>query len=497
MKKCDSENVKIYRRLGQQGLERLAEDSVEDTNSSLKVKADTQNLCSTPERCEPEVLFRPAKLIHPALDFKPQGVLLGFTLPMEGPQGVCELPYLIYGTGEGSFVVQVGDSPITLGETRYVIHGPNSLPPLESHWSLQEVEAFARHPASPLDLYGSLKATFQRYLDLTLEGHFGLLAAWTVATYFAPLFPAFPFLLFLGPKESAKSKALEILTCSSFNGIKVKSISEPAIGDTADGLRATILFDQAEALPVKMTGLLADSYKKAGGQRWIVSRRGGNRQALGYSCYGPKAFAAQKPLDPDLRDRCIQIPMRRSLRELPDLMGNEPEWRELRDMCYRFLLTYWREVRSVFEAIPPTGTRRGELWRPLEAVLRVLRVPDEETQLIKQVVDLGTELTRDRLEPAVETLFLVLGQHARQQAEFELTPTTILQQIGLVRVLGKGENESWLGKQIALYQLAKFAKKKTRRKEVHYLFESAQVLDITSRYLDADVLAEEESDSEV
>ena len=107
------------------------------------------------------------------------------------------------------------------------------------------------------------------------------------------------------------------------------------------------------------------------------------------------------------------------------------------------------------------------------------------------MVDLGTELTRDRLEPAVETLFLVLGQHARQQAEFELTPTTILQQIGLVRVLGKGENESWLGKQIALYQLAKFAKKKTRRKEVHYLFESAQVLDITSRYLDADVLAEE------
>ncbi len=92
-------------------------------------------------------------------------------------------------------------------------------------------------------------------------------------------------------------------------------------------MRGTVLIDQAEKLRNdkgngNLIGLLADSYKKAGGKRRIVDTSNG-RCVMEFSTYGPKAFASTKDLDPDLRDRCIRIPMVRTRKLLPDLQGQE------------------------------------------------------------------------------------------------------------------------------------------------------------------------------
>jgi hypothetical protein len=85
-----------------------------------------------------------------------------------------------------------------------------------------------------------LVAAYKTFLDLP-EPAYGLMAAWTVGTYYAHLFTAFPCLHFHGPKESGKSKALEALSCACFNAWKGRDITAAALGDTADGQRGTLL----------------------------------------------------------------------------------------------------------------------------------------------------------------------------------------------------------------------------------------------------------------
>ena len=75
--------------------------------------------------------------------------------------------------------------------------------------------------------------------------------------------------------------------------------------------------------------------------------------------------------------------MTRTRRRLPDLEGWEPVWGELRDKLYRFTLAAFKNVREHYEANPGNGTRIGELWRPMLAVLLALGVEQGEIEAIR------------------------------------------------------------------------------------------------------------------
>ena len=129
---------------------------------------------------------------------------------------------------------------------------------------------------NPREIYNQIKDTLRTYLDLP-EEVYGLMAAWGAGTYFAHIFSAYPFLDFYGPKECGKSKSLEALRFFCFNAWKGRDITVAALGDTVDGQRGAMLIDQAEKLgqtrqsgELSLVGLLADSYKKAGGRRRVV-----------------------------------------------------------------------------------------------------------------------------------------------------------------------------------------------------------------------------------
>jgi len=283
------------------------------------------------------------KLIHGAIDFKQDGMNLGFNLLVEVNKGPTALPLFIINDGN-AYKKQVGGDKIALQQNNYFVEDGSVLPGLIDRWSLQSINSFISVPYYPPGIYDYIKKVLKGYLELPFTAHYGLITAWAIATYFAPLFPAFPFLLILGPKETGKSKILEILSQFVFNAYKVKSITEAALSDTTDGLRGTILFDQAEYLSKHMTGFLADSYKRAGGRRRIVAWKNGTRFIRETSGYGPKGFASTRELDVDLTDRCCLINMQRTTMRLPDLFGEEPGWNKIRDALYRFLLCKWSAV---------------------------------------------------------------------------------------------------------------------------------------------------------
>lgn len=422
------------------------------------------------------------KQIHGAIDFKPDGMNLGFHMLIEGKKGPTELPLFIINDGK-DYKIQLDGNKIMLQGDGYFVKSSSVLPLLKNKWDLETMNHFLKDPCYFPGIYENIKKVLQEFIELPSSAHYGLTTAWAIATYFAPLFPAFPFLLFLGPKESGKSKLLEILSQFAFNAYKVKSISEAALSDTTDGLRGTILFDQAENIDNNMVGFLADSYKRAGAKRRTVAFKNRIRFIRETSGYGPKVFASTRELDLDLTDRCCLINMQRTKMCFPDLFGEEPAWNIVRDALYRFLLCEWKTVQNAFFSIPATSTRRGELWRPLHAVLMSLEVTDDEICNIKEVFDSGIERTKDTLSPTVEALFQVLIEYAGKDDKFVLTTAELLQ--AMENLLHKMDqpNARSLGKIISLYDLADSRKKRTRSKIMHYYFSSSRIYDKAVRYL--------------
>jgi len=425
-----------------------------------------------------------AKVIHGAIDFKKEGINIGFGIQIEDEGGPILQNLYIIGEND-SFRSQLGGEKISLQETPYLLDGRAAPPLFTDCWDTDKSERFLAAPSCPLNTYDFIKSIIKKYLQLPRDGHYGLLAVWTMATYFSQLFPAFPFLLFFGPKESGKSKALEILSLIAFNPVKVKKITEAALCDTADGQRGTILVDQAESIPNSIVGIMADSYKKFGAKRRLIGWKNGQRTVKEFSGYCAKAYASTKLLDPDLRDRCSLINMQRANQTLPDIIGTEQVWVEIRDLCYRSLLTGYSSVNDTFAMLPSKGTRQGELWRPLEAVVRILRVPDKEIASIKAVFDDGTDQTKSTLTLDQEAVFQVLLDRAREKdSDFELTPGDIRNEAKPLLSESNCPDNRRVGTIISQFSLAKESKKRTRRKTVHYTFSPDHVEDVVLRYMD-------------
>lgn len=429
--------------------ERIITDLRRDVKAERQAREETKDKKGKGAALDVKNLDESFRL-HPAIHFLSDAMTIGFRVNLGNDTGLL----LLISDGQG-VRAEVNPETVEIGERVYQII-QNTVPPfVQDVWSLNGLKAFLEHPTRPQDLYKMLVAAFKHYLDLP-EPAYGLLAAWAVGTYFAHLFTAFPFLHFHGPKESGKSKSLEAGRCVCLNAWKGRDISAAALGDTMDGQHGTLLLDQAEKLNSdkengNLIGLLADSYKKAGGQRRVVEVTKAGRSVLEFSTYGPKAFASTKPLDPDLADRCVKVPMTRTRRRLPDLEGWEPVWGELRDALYRFSLAAFKEVRAHYEANHGNGTRIGELWRPMLAVLLALGVEQGEIEAIRVLFMAGAEEGRHELTSWEVALFEALKAESETvTGSFEMSAQEIINAMGLG---DDGPGPKWIGEVLSRFHL--------------------------------------------
>ncbi|MEI7677159.1 MAG: hypothetical protein WCJ03_10290 [Bacteroidales bacterium] len=426
------------------------------------------------------------KTVHGTIGFTNNGMILGFYVPTHGDDGAANIPVFIT-SDNGLFRCEIGNKTVKIGGHNHTISDRSIQPLLDDRWGTQNVKTFLDNPTYHEDFYKNIKKTFEKYLYMPAQAQYGILALWSIATYFAQEFSAFPFIFLLGPKESGKSQALEIISYISFNALKTKSITESALGDYADGMRGTILFDQAERLQPKMIGILADSYKQAGGKRLITEGKNANRTVREFSAYCPKGFAATMCLDRDLMDRCAQFTTVKTTKHLPDIVGDESIWWAIRDSCYRFLLCKHQEVKTAYGSIHSNGTRRGELWRPLAAVAQVIGLPEAELTEIKNAFDICVSKTKAQLSAIESGIFQVLQDRAAGEiSNFEMTNNDILCKLALILPKLEIPTPQQIGQILSLFSLVTEGgkKQKTRRKETYYTFSPDHVMTITRMYMD-------------
>lgn len=273
-----------------------------------------------------------------------------------------------------------------------------------------------------------------------------------------------------------------------FNSVKVRGISVAALSDTLDGIRGTFLNDQAESLSdsrnTELLGILADSYTCGGGRRRIVDISNKGRRVVEFSTYAPKAFASTSEIDADLKDRCIQIIMLRSLKDYPYPEPYLPVWHDMRDKLYRLLLTKWREVKDIYQSTGEGVTHRvRELWRPLETILILENVPSEETQDIKWFFLESMQETQSELSDSEIEVFEILLQELEKSGEGTFTVEDIAKKMQTRPREGMSDRglQTWVGK--VLRQFSLYDQQAGRRgKKRAYCFSYEHVKNIFERY---------------
>ncbi len=169
--------------------------------------------------------------------------------------------------------------------------------------------------------------------------------------------------------------------------------------------------------------LFADSYR-AGASRTVIVGKDGDRTTREFETFAPKAFAGINDLDQDLADRTILITTAPMSRSLEAVRSDDPELGHLRAQSYRWaLLNAWKFapvgealgadtalVRTVYPALHGYRGRQFELWLPIEVVMEMLEVPEEDRVAARNYYQRSQTATKAELPPdSLELLQVLLG----------------------------------------------------------------------------------------
>lgn len=340
-------------------------------------------------------VIRPVnQIIHPAFEIRPGLILFRFVdRSYDDKTGKVEERRIYIGRGKRRPFKGIGPIQYEHNGAKLVIDSKYDYPPhLTDQWSRTDLDDFVANPGATIDaqtLFDELRSAVDRHVDLGHKGASCILAVWAALTFVYPIFPAVPFLLFLGAKQTGKSQALDVLAELCRCGHKSRSTAA-ALGDLIETQRVTPLLDQAGLLPDELLQVVIESYRR-GATRTVtdVDKRGNPHR---FKTFGPKAFAAHRGFDPDLLDRCILLPMAPATRSVEALLADDDRLERLRWQMYRFAiknaaglyrLPVFNDRTAVSERVGLDG-RALELWWPLEVMFDWLDVPGHDREAARE-----------------------------------------------------------------------------------------------------------------
>jgi hypothetical protein len=230
-------------------------------------------------------------------------------------------------------------------------------------------------PPDPYGLVAELAQEFAQYVrfpgdDETHEAWCLTLAVFALFTYVYHASPTSPYVRFLGPTGSAKTRALELLYQVAFRPVISCSMSPATLFRLIDQYGGLVLIDEAEHLANSRNGasgilpILLSGYKDNG----RLHRTIGNK-SCSFRTYCPKAFAAIGESHPTLVNRSITVPMFRHNAPIADRLLDESSqtWSRIRNGFQELALSHGCQWHTLFRTKHDWGItgRNREVWGPL------------------------------------------------------------------------------------------------------------------------------------
>lgn len=195
-------------------------------------------------------------------------------------------------------------------------------------------------PASGFEIYSDIYSFVREYLILK-EDEYHILTLWIMSSWLVDDFSTVPYLLFLAPKETGKTKALDVLSLLSYRATKSISVTCASLFRSIELWHITLLIDESEnqlnihtETGQALYGCLNGGYKR-GSFAMRTEGDANNRLPQNYDVFGFKAIGTTKITHPTLESRSIVFNMTKGI---PDKILFD----ETKASIIRSKLLYWR-----------------------------------------------------------------------------------------------------------------------------------------------------------
>jgi hypothetical protein len=190
-------------------------------------------------------------------------------------------------------------------------------------------------------LFNDIRQYLVDHLDVSNELFYDVYAAFVLVSWRPEDFKVLPYLFFLGPLSSGKTRALECLQRLCFRAILAASMSAASLFRALEAWHPTLFLDESEVYNrkemVEVLALLNSGYRRGQYAIRIEKISDGTPEIKTFDTFGPKAIAGTEELAATLQSRCIITPMSRAVRPI-NLFVDEQKAQDLRNelLFYRF-----------------------------------------------------------------------------------------------------------------------------------------------------------------
>lgn len=328
-----------------------------------------------------------------------------------------------------------------------------------------------------------VRAYVYAHLELPHETLYDALSLYTMASYVPEIFNAVPLLCFIGPKDSGKTRALEVLWQLAYRAILSPSFSSAGLFRTIQMFGPTLCLDEAEIYgneqKAEAIAIINAGYRRG---QFIIRA---NKESGGiecFNCFGFKALASTNIFVPTIESRAIIVNMRKNVRDIPLFLDYEKASAlRLMLLLYRFnilrnKMAVLADTETVLSYLPIRHGRIAELFYPLIAVAPSEELKKEMSKLAKEIH--GKRLEEEKASREAEIVEVLLS--LRDEVEGgKLRIQTVTEKFNE----GKPEKQQWKPESIGRW-LKRLGFAPTRiAKGQRGIFYDLQLLDyLTKRY---------------
>ena len=260
-------------------------------------------------------------------------------------------------------------------------------------------------------IFSSIKEVYKYYIESDEQVLYDLFPLWILGSYLFPIFNAYPYIIINAPKNSGKSKCLELSSLLSFNGVLSVSISPSALFRIIDAYKPSLFIDEVEALSKTEIGtelkfILQGGYKKGGFvlRSLQQSSKSGDFKTQEFPSYCPKMLANIGGFDATLESRAIFINLKRALTEVGEreIYSEDESYISYRDDIYFWAFNRFKKVREIYKNLqnPTTLKNRDfEIWKPLFSIAILMN----DKEIYKLLIEFATQNALEKREEDITT----------------------------------------------------------------------------------------------
>jgi hypothetical protein len=251
--------------------------------------------------------------------------------------------------------------------------------------------ALPRAPASldvDPELWQDTKQFVSEYFDAPDERVYDVIVAGISWSYFyREIRKSTPYLLFLGPWRSGKTRALEVFTALGYRALQVVDPSEASIFRIIEEFKPLLVIDEANVLDPNILAILAAAYRYGAVIPRVVDPDKGLDGIRMFKVFSFVVYASREQPRDDIFSRSVTVFCEKAVRQTKKLIDEERA-AALRTRWFAQRLRLYNQVRVTFAEFESEDGRMQELFSPLIVMSRLFGDPEAE----RNIVSYGREI---------------------------------------------------------------------------------------------------------